>query len=118
MIYINQVLLIGRIVRNPEIRKTENDKKVTNITLAINRPFKDQSGEYQTDYIDCVLWEILAEKAVEFCKKGDLIGIKGRLQIIKEGEGEIKFNILQVIAQNLTMLSHPNTKKEDENKQL
>ncbi len=113
---MNHTILVGRLVRTPELRVTETGKKVTNITLAINRPFKDQTGEYQTDFIECILWEALANKVIKYCKQGDLLGIKGRLQVIKE-EGEIKFNILQVVAESLTMLSHPQQKKEDNNKE-
>ena len=111
---MNHVLLIGRLVRIPELRKTETGKNVTNITLAISRAFKDTNGEYQTDFIDCIVWENAAEKVITYCKKGDLIGIKGRLQVSKEENDKIKFNVIQVVTERLTMLSHPQIKNESE----
>ena len=110
---MNHVLLIGRLVRIPELRKTETGKTITNITVAVNRPFKDISGEYQTDFIDCIVWENIAQKVVKYCKQGDLIGIKGRLQVMKEEDDEVKRNIIQVVTENLTMLSHPQSKEEN-----
>lgn len=111
---MNHVLLIGRLVRIPELRKTESGKTISNITVAVNRAFKDINGEYQTDFIDCVVWESVAQKVVKYCKQGDLIGIKGRLQVMKEEADEIKRNIIQVVTENLTMLSHPQIKNDIE----
>jgi len=72
-IVLNQAVLVGRIVREPELKETEKGK-VTNITLAVPRSFKNQNGEYDTDFISCVLWKGVAESTVEYCKKGDLVG--------------------------------------------
>ena len=77
---LNQSILVGRIVKEPEVRETENGTKVTNITLAVQRPYKNVEGEYDTDFISCVLWKGIAETTAEYCKKGDLIGIRGRIQ--------------------------------------
>ena len=76
----NGVYLIGRLVRDPEIKELESGKKVCNITLAVQRPFKNADGEYETDFFDCSLWEGIAFNTSEYSKKGDLIGVKGRLQ--------------------------------------
>ena len=72
---INQAVLVGRIVRDPEIVNTDKGN-VSNITLAVPRNFKNSNGEYDTDYISCVLWKGVAESTAEYCKKGDLVGIK------------------------------------------
>lgn len=73
---LNQAVLVGRIVQNPELRETENGKKLTRITLAVPRSFKNSNGEYETDFISCVMWKGVAENTVEYCKQGDLVGIK------------------------------------------
>ncbi len=107
---LNQSILVGRIVREPEIKETENGTKVTNITLAVQRPFKNTSGEYNTDFISCVLWKGIAESTAEYCKKGDLIGIRGRIQTrVYETEEESK-NVVEVVAERVTFLS---SKKQD-----
>lgn len=102
---LNQSILVGRIVRDPEIRETESGNKVTNITLAVQRPYKNINGEYDTDFISCVLWKGVAETTVEYCKKGDLIGIRGRLQTRSVETEEVKHNFLEVIAERVTFLS-------------
>ena len=107
---LNQTILVGRIVRDPEIRETENGNKVTNITLAVQRPYKNIAGDYETDFIDCVLWKTVAETTSEYCKKGDLIGIKGRLQTSKDNDNKTEIN---VVAERVTFLSSRNIDKED-----
>ena len=77
---LNQVVIVGRLVRDPEVRETEEGKKVTNITLAVPRSYKNMDGEYDTDFINCTLWAGVAESTTEYCHKGDLLGIRGRLQ--------------------------------------
>ena len=77
---LNQIVIVGRLVRDPELRQTEGGKKVTNITLAVPRSYKNSSGEYETDFIDCVLWTGIAENTTEYCKRGDILGVKGRGQ--------------------------------------
>ena len=90
---LNQAVLIGRIVRDPELKDTEKGK-VTNITLAVPRSFKNTNGEYDTDFISCVLWKGVAESTAEYCKKGDIVGVKGRIQADSfEKDGEKFFQI-------------------------
>ena len=72
---LNQAVLVGRLVQEPELNKTEKGN-VTNITLAVPRSYKNSDGEYDTDFIRCTLWQAIAENTVEYCKKGDLVGIK------------------------------------------
>ena len=110
-IVLNQAVLVGRIVKEPELKNTERGK-VTNITLAVPRSFKNQNGEYDTDFISCVLWKGVAESTVEYCKKGDLVGIKGRIQTRDvELEDETHKKYVEVIAEKVTFLS---SKKADE----
>ncbi len=109
---LNQSILVGRIVREPEVRETENGNKVTNITLAVQRPYKNVEGEYETDFIPCILWKGIAETTSEYCKKGDLIGIRGRIQTrVNEYPDQIKRNVMEIVAERVTFLSN---KKQEE----
>ena len=111
---LNQLVVIGRLVRDPELRKTENGKNVTNITLAVPRSYKNPNGEYDTDFIDCVLWSTVAESTTEYCKKGDLLGVKGRIQTRRiETEDEKIKQVTEVVAEKVTFLSSRKQKKTD-----
>lgn len=102
---LNQSILVGRIVREPEVKETDNGTKVTNITLAVQRPYKNINGEYDTDFIPCVLWRGVAESTAQYCKKGDLIGVRGRIQTKDVTfEDEIK-HITEIVAEKVTFLS-------------
>ena len=88
---LNQVILVGRLVKSPELQLTETGRKMSLITLAVPRSYKNINGEYDTDFLDCTLWSGVAESATEYCNKGDLIGVKGRVQTrITETEDEKK----------------------------
>lgn len=109
---INQTILVGRLTKDPEIIIHENNKKRTVIDLAVQRSFKNIDGLYESDFIRCVLWNGIAEHTCEYCKKGDLVGIKGRLQTRKyEQNKEMKY-ITEVIAEKVTFLSKANVNKE------
>ena len=77
---LNQIVIAGRLVADPEITETENNKKRTYITVAVPRSYKNMDGTYETDFIRCVLWNVIAENTCEYCKKGDIVGVKGRIQ--------------------------------------
>lgn len=95
---LNQIVIVGRLTETPEI----NEGK-TVITLAVPRSFKNTEGEYDTDFIPFVLMGAVAENTAEWCKKGDIVGIKGRVSCLP-GEG------LKLIADKVTFLA---SKKED-----
>lgn len=102
---INNVILVGRLAQDPELRETEKGKNVCTITLAINKPFRNGLGEYETDFIKCTLWENLAINISEYCQKGATVGIKGRVSTkVQEIEGK-KITTLEVIAEKITFLS-------------
>ena len=103
---LNQVILVGRLTKDLEVKEVEDGKKVTNLTLAIPRSFKNADGEYETDFIDCALWNSVAENTAEYCKKGDIIGVKGRLQSnsFEKEDGNREFRT-QVMAEKVTFLS-------------
>lgn len=100
---LNQIIIVGRLVQDPEIKELENDKKVCNITLAVSRSYKNENGEYDTDFIPVTLWQGIADQTTNYCKKGDLVGVKGRLQV-REGK-------VEVVAEKVTFLS---SRKENE----
>ena len=94
----NQVVLVGRLVGNPILEENQNGKKVCIITLAVPRDFKNDEGIYETDFIKCTLCNVIAENTAEYCKKGDLVGVKGRLECLGGSE-------LQVVAEKVSFLS-------------
>ncbi len=108
---LNQVVLVGRLVRTPELRETESGKKVTHITLAVPRSYKNVNGEYETDFIDCTLWTGVAENTTEYCSKGDLLGIKGRIQTSSYEKDNEKKYITEIIVEKVTFLT--NTKPNE-----
>jgi len=77
---LNNVVLIGRLVRDPELSYTPNGVAVGGFTLAVDRPFKNQDGERDTDFIDIVVWRRLAETCANNLSKGRLVAVQGRIQ--------------------------------------
>ena len=109
---LNQVVLVGRLTSDLETKELEDGKKVSNMTLAIPRSFKNANGEYETDFVDCSLWNTIAENTAEYCKKGDIVGVKGRLQTNSyEKEDGSKVYRMDVVAEKVTFLS---SKSKDE----
>ena len=102
---LNQVVMVGRLVSKPIVEENENGRKVSEITLAVTRSYKNAEGIYDTDFIKCTLWNGIAENTVEYCNKGDIIGVKGRLQCLGGNE-------LQVVAEKITFLSNNKNKEE------
>lgn len=103
---LNQIIIVGRLTGNPEVAKLEDGKEKSQITLAIPRTFKNADGEYDTDFVDCILWGGVATNTSEYCKKGDIIGVKGRIQTSNyENEYGEKQKLTQIIAEKVTFLS-------------
>ena len=103
---INTVTLVGRIARDLEITENEEGKKVLTIVVAVPRQYKNINGEYETDFIPCVLWNDIGKKVSEYCQKGDLVGVKGRVQ---SNDGQIK-----IMAEQVTFLSSSASVKKSE----
>lgn len=93
---LNQIVMVGRLVSDPKINEIESEKKCV-ITLAVQRSYKNNNGLYETDFISCELLNGIAQNTCEYCKKGDLIGIKGRL--------ETKDNKISIIVEKITFLT-------------
>lgn len=77
---INNVVLVGRMTRDAELRYTPSNQAVATFTLAVNRNFKNQNGDYEADFINCVMWRQQAENIANWTQKGMLVGITGRIQ--------------------------------------
>ncbi len=77
---INNVTLVGRLTRDPELRHTTSNVAVATFNLAVNRNFKGANGEREADFINCMIWRKQAELFADWCKKGNLVGITGRIQ--------------------------------------
>ena len=76
---MNQLLLVGRLTNDPEIKEVDGKKKCQ-ITVAVKRQYKNKDGIYETDFIPCTIWNTIAEKVCEYCKKGDVVSVKSRIQ--------------------------------------
>lgn len=112
---VNQIVLVGRIAKTPEVKMTENGKKISTLTLAVPRNYKNANGEYDTDFLDCTLWSTVAESTSEYCQTGDMIGVKGRVQnrIIESPEG-VKRRKTEIIAEKVTFLTSNTSRKPNE----
>lgn len=78
---LNRCIIMGRLTRDPELRRTQSGKAVTSVTLAVDRDFKGQNGEKETDFIDIVAWSNTAEFLCNYFSKGRMTVVEGRLQI-------------------------------------
>lgn len=105
---LNTVVLIGRLVREPELRYTPSGVAVGNMTIAVDRPFTNQQGEREADFIDVVLWRRLAETCASHLGKGRLVAVEGRLQVrsYENQEGQRR-RVAEVVARNVRFLDRP-----------
>lgn len=102
---INNVVLVGRMTRDAELRYTPSNVAVATFTLAVNRPFKGKNGERETDFINCVIWREPAENLANWCKKGALVGITGRIQTRNyENQQGQRVYVTEVIAESFQAL--------------
>ena len=110
---LNQIILVGRLTRKITVNSSENGVKIATIPLAIPRSFKNAAGTYDTDFIDCVAFDNIAINAREYCDKGDVLGVKGRVQsrvIEKDGKKEY---IMDIVAEKITFLSSKKSIEEE-----
>ena len=102
---INNVVLVGRLVRDPELRYTPNNQAVATFSLAVNHNFKSQNGEREADFINCVIWRQQAENLANWAKKGALIGITGRIQTRNyENQQGQRVYVTEVVAETFQLL--------------
>lgn len=102
---MNKVILIGRLARDPELRTTPTNVSVATFAIAVSRPFTGQSGQPETDFINCVVWRRQAENLAKYCRKGSQIAIEGRIQVrsytVQDGS---KRYVTEVMCDNITFL--------------
>ena len=113
-IILNQVVLVGRLTRDVKVNKSDKGVNVSTITLAIPRSFKNIDGNYDTDFVDCLVFDQVALNTKEYCKKGDIVGIKGRIQSRTVEEDGHNKNIMEIITEKVTFLSSKSCKEEEE----
>ncbi|MGC6553273.1 single-stranded DNA-binding protein [Streptococcus sp. VTCC 12905] len=102
---INNVVLVGRMTRDAELRYTPTDQAVATFALAVNRNFKNQDGEREADFIKCVIWRQQAENLANWVKKGDLIGVTGRIQTRSyKNQQEQRVYVTEVVAESFQLL--------------
>lgn len=112
---LNQIVLVGRIASDLEINEV-NNKKVATITLAVSRSFKNENGEYETDLVPITIWNGIAENVCEYCKKGDVVGVKGRIQRMGNDYTANGHPIIEIVAEKVTFLSSQSVKMSEEMK--
>lgn len=106
---INRVVLVGRLTKDPELKYTPNGTASCRFTLAVNRSFKSQSGEQEADFIQCVAWRKQAENLANFQRKGNLVGVEGRIQTGSyEGQDGKRVYTTDVVADSIQFLEHKN----------
>ena len=102
---MNRVVLVGRLTRNPELRRTNSDVPVVSFSIAVEDRAKDANGNKTVSYIDIKAWNASAENVAKFCRKGSLVGVDGRLQqrTFERADGT-KQKIIEVIADSVQFL--------------
>jgi single-strand DNA-binding protein len=116
---INQVILVGRLTRDPELKFTNDGKAFTNITLAVTRQFRNPNGELDTDFVPCILWRKTAENTALYCQKGACIGVIGRIQTrnYENQEGK-RVYVTEVVADNVQFLSKKSRSEQQDHQNL
>jgi single-strand DNA-binding protein len=102
---VNRIVLVGRLAQEPELRYTQTGIAVAKFTVAVNRPFVNQQGEREADFIDIVVWRNQAENCANYLSKGRLVGIDGRLQIrsYETADGQRR-RVAEVVADRVEFL--------------
>jgi single-strand DNA-binding protein len=110
---INNVVLVGRLTKDPDLRYTSNGTGVATFTLAVNRNFTNQSGEREADFINCVIWRKPAETMANYARKGTLLGITGRIQTRSyDNQQGQRVYVTEVVADNFQLLESRNASEQ------
>lgn len=111
---MNKVCLTGRTTKDIELKYNQNNVAITSFTLAVTRKFKNQNGEYESDFINCIAYKSTAELLNKYVKKGDLLGIEGRIQTrnYEDKDGK-RVYVTEVIVDSIDFLQS----RKDESKQ-
>ena len=108
---MNTYTLIGRVVKDIEIKESENKKKYAYLTLAVDRTYKNANDEKITDFIDMIAWNEVAERVSEYCHKGDLIAVNGRIETRMKEVEDHNEKVTSLVCDRVTFLQ---SKKETE----
>ncbi len=110
---LNRIQLIGRLTRDPELRYVGNGHPMTQFTLAVDRDFKNAAGDREADFINCVAWRKLAEQVGQYCAKGRLVAVEGRLQVrTYEGQDGSRRKVMEVVGDRVWFLDSPRSDAE------
>lgn len=109
---MNRAVLVGRLTKDPDLRYTSSGTAVASFLLAVNRPFKNQSGEQEADFINCIVWRKPAETLANYTHKGSLIGVDGRIQTRNyENKDGNRVYVTEIVIDNFDFLE-PKSKSQ------
>lgn len=115
---INRVILVGRLTKDVEVRKTANNLSVASFTVAIDRRFSKDNSQQSADFIACVAWRQSADFLAQYAKKGSLVGVEGRIQTRNyEGQDGKKVYVTEVVADSVQLLSSARSTSTNTNNQ-
>lgn len=116
---LNRVILIGRLTAKPELRYTESNLPYARFTVAVNRNFRNNDGQAETDFIRVIVWRKQAENVCNFLDKGSLVMVEGSLSVnnYEDSEGNRR-TFTEVTAQNVQFLDRKNNSSESEEEQV
>lgn len=110
---INNVVLVGRLTKDAELRYTPSNQAVATFTLAVNRNFKNQNGEREADFINIVAWRQTAEIIAQYCGKGSQIGVTGRIQTRNyENQQGQRVYVTEVVVEHVDLLDSKNDSQQ------
>lgn len=110
---INNVTLVGRLTKDPDLRYTSGGKGVATFTLAVNRNFTNQAGEREVDFIQCVIWRKPAETLANYARKGTLLGVTGRIQTRSyDNQQGQRVYVTEVVADSFQLLESRATSEQ------
>ncbi|MDT2600388.1 single-stranded DNA-binding protein [Enterococcus hulanensis] len=116
---INNVVLVGRLTKDPDLKYTASGTTVSTFTLAVNRNFTNQSGNREADFINCVIWRKSAETLANYAKKGTLLGVTGRIQTRSyENQQGQRVYVTEVVAENFQLLESRSTNEQRKNNDM
>lgn len=116
---INNVVLVGRLTADPNLRYTASGTGVATFTLAVNRNFTNQDGNRDADFINCVIWRKSAETLANYAKKGTLLGVTGRIQTRSyENQQGQRVYVTEVVVENFQLLESRSTNQQHKNNDL
>jgi single-strand DNA-binding protein len=105
---LNRIQIIGRLTRDPELRYVSNGHPMAQFTLAVDRDFKNAAGDRDADFINCVAWRKLAEQVGQYCSRGRLVAVEGRLQTrAYETQDGSRRRVTEVIGDRVWFLDKP-----------